>query len=138
MSTEAAVTITDSLDPLVHAFERATIDPRTFRHREHLYVAWCYLRELAVEDALARYVRYLRQLTQALGVPQKFHATMTWAYVVLLDDAMARMPSAGFDELLAANPGLLQHRGGALDSYYDRDELESAEARQRFVLPKRR
>ncbi|HEY5926409.1 MAG TPA: hypothetical protein VIV11_32205 [Kofleriaceae bacterium] len=124
-------------DPLVQAFETATIDPSKFRHREHLYVAWCYLRDWPLEDALARYVRHLRQLTHALGVPQKFHTTMTWAYVALLHDAMERTPSVGFDELLAANPGLLDHRG-ALDVYYDRDQLQSEEARRRFVLPRRR
>jgi hypothetical protein len=28
-------------DPLVQAFEQATLDPTAFHHREHLYVAWC-------------------------------------------------------------------------------------------------
>jgi hypothetical protein len=126
-----------STDPLVQAFETATIDPSQFRHREHLYVAWCYLREWPVEEALARYVRHLRQLACALGVPRKFHATMTWAFVVLLHEAIERTPSVSFDELLAANPGLLDHRT-VLDAYYDRDELQTEQARTRFVLPRRR
>lgn len=124
-------------DPLVRSFEAASIDPAGFRHREHLYVAWCYLCELPLEEALARYVRHLRELTIALGVPDKFHATMTWAYVVLLYEAMQRSPGAGFDELLASNAGLLDHRSGALYEYYDRAQLDSDEARRRFVLPRR-
>ena len=123
-------------DPLVQAFETATVDPASFHHREHLYVAWCYLRELSLEDALARYARYLRQLVIALGVPHKFHATITWAYVVLLHDAMERLPGATFEQLLAANPTLLDHRAGALYAYYNRDQLDSDEARRRFVLPR--
>jgi hypothetical protein len=124
-------------DPLVQAFERAAIDPTKFHHREHLYVAWCYLRALPLEDALARYVHHLRRLANALGVPQKFHATMTWAYVVLLHDAMERSPGASFDELVAMNPAILDHRGGALYAYYDRAQLDADEARRRFVLPRR-
>jgi hypothetical protein len=124
-------------DPLVDAFERATIDPTAFHHREHLYVAWCYLRALPLEEALARYVHHLRILAAALGAPQKFHATMTWAYVVLLDAAMRRAPHATFDELLSDNPALLDHRNGALYDHYARAELESDEARTRFVLPRR-
>jgi hypothetical protein len=124
-------------DPAVVAFERATIDPRTFHHREHLYVAWCYLRALSLEEALARYVRHLRQLAAALGSPQKFHATMTWAYVVLLHAAMERSPGAGFEQLLAENPALADHRGGALDAHYQRAQLDSDEARRYFVLPRR-
>lgn len=118
-------------DPLVRAFEAATIDPSAFGHREHLYVAWCYLRTLPLEEALARYVRHLRALTIALGVPQKFHATMTWAYVLLLHDAMERSPDAPFDDLLP----LLEHPR-AIHAHYDASELASAEARRRFVLPK--
>jgi hypothetical protein len=126
-----------SPDPIVLAFETATLDPATFHHREHLYVAWCYLRALPVEEALARYVHHLRALTIAHGAPGKFHATMTWAYVVLLHEAMERSPGASFDELLAEHPALLDHRAGALHAHYDRAELDSDEARRRFLLPRR-
>jgi hypothetical protein len=125
-------------DPLVRAFEAAAIDPSTFHHREHLYVAWSYLRELALEHALARYVEHLRRLTVALGVPEKYHATITWTYVVALHDAMAQQPELDFDALLRARPDLLDHRSGVLAKHYDRDELDSAAARARFVLPRRR
>ena len=125
-------------DPLVKAFETASVDPAAFHHREHLYVAWCYLRVLSPEDALARYVHHLRNLAAALGVPHKFHATMTWAYIVLLHDAMERSPGASFDDLLAKNPAIADHGSGALYEYYDREELEADEARRRFVLPRRR
>jgi hypothetical protein len=72
-----------------------------------------------------------------LGVPKKFHATMTWAYLILLDEAMHRSPGANFDDVLAQNPALLDHRSGALYAYYDREQLDSEDARQRFVLPSR-
>lgn len=124
-------------DPLVRAFESRTLDPAQFHHREHLYVAWCYLRELPLEEALARYVRHLRELASALGVPGKFHATMTWGYVVLLHAAMEGAPNATFDELLAGNPALADHRSGVLHAFYDSDQLASDEARRRFVLPRR-
>lgn len=123
-------------DPLVEAFERGEVNPAAFHHREHLYVAWCYLRELSVEDALARYVRHLKALTVKLGVPQKFHATITWAWLVALADAMERAPGSAFDALLEANPSLLDARGG-LSRWYGAAELDSARARARFVLPER-
>ena len=129
-----ASTITD---PLVRAFEDASVDPAAFHHREHLYVAWCYLRELTLEEALARYVHFLKRLVVALGVPQKYHATMTWTYVVALHDAMAQAPELGFDALLEGRPDLLDHRSGVLWKHYAKAELESPEARARFVLPRR-
>jgi hypothetical protein len=93
-------------DQAVVAFEHATLDPATFGHREHLYVAWCYLRALPLEEALARYILNLRRITLLSGAPTKFHATMTWAYVVLLHSAMVRSPGADFDRLLGENPAL--------------------------------
>ena len=137
MSTLHEAAEASVVDPLVRAFETSSVDPAAFRHREHLYVAWTYLRALSVEDALARYVHHLRQLTTTLGVPEKFHATITWAYVILLRDAMDRSPGTSFDDLLARNPALLDHDAGALYAHYDRTELASEEARRRFVLPRR-
>jgi hypothetical protein len=124
-------------DQAVVAFEHATLDPATFGHREHLYVAWCYLRALPLEEALARYIRNLRRITLLSGAPTKFHATMTWAYLVLLHSAMVRSPGAGFDRLLGENPALADHRSGLLHAYYDRAQLDSEEARRTFVLPRR-
>lgn len=124
-------------DPAVLAFENQRIDPATFHHREHLYVAWCYLRALPLEEALARYVHHLRGLVAALGAPSKFHATMTWAYVVLLHAAMNRSPDASFAQLIAENPALADHRSGVLYETYDRALLDSEEARRTFVLPRR-
>lgn len=128
---------TSLTDPLVRSFEEMTVDPAQFRHRQHLYVAWCYLRELPLEDALARYVRHLRALTTALGAPRKFHATITWTYMIMLARAMRDSPGATFDELLACHPGLLDHATGVIHAHYDRAELETEEARRHFVLPRR-
>lgn len=121
-------------DPLVRAFEAAAIDPERFGHREHLYVAWCYLRELSLEETLVRYVTHLRRLTIALGVPEKYHATITWAYLVLLHGAMRDDES--FQELLERHPSLLDHKKGMLSQYYSMSELDSPIARERFVLPR--
>jgi hypothetical protein len=125
-------------DPVVVAFEDGTIDPARFDHRTHLYVAWCYLKHLEPEEALLRYVRHLRLLAAKLGVLDKYHATITWGYLVLLDTAMhdPTLAGASFDAVVAKYPSLLDRR--ALYHYYDEEELRSAEARRRFVLPRGR
>ncbi|MGZ3424270.1 MAG: hypothetical protein ACXWUG_13885 [Polyangiales bacterium] len=125
-------------DPLVTAFENGTVDPKAFHHREHLYVAWCYLRELPLEEALARYVRNLRALTRTLGVPEKYHATMTWAYLALLDGLMQEPElRESFEALANKHPSLFDAKDGMLFDHYDQSELQSEAARRRFVLPSR-
>ncbi len=119
-------------DPLVAAFEAARVDPRRFGHRAHLRVAFCYLLDLPLEQALARYLTHLRALTVVLGAPEKLHATLTWTYLALLDDAMHRHPGLHLDALLARCPEL--GRDGPL-LYYAPEVLASETARRRFVLP---
>lgn len=119
---------------LVADFEAGTVDPAAFGHREHLFVAWCYLKDLSLEDALARYVKYLRALTIKLGVPQKFHATITWTFMLLLDEAMQKDREVTFETLLVRHPELLEKR--TLLRLYDQSQLDSAEARERYVLPR--
>ncbi len=125
--------------PRVRAFETAAVDPAAFGHREHLFVAWCYLKELPLEQAVPRYVHYLQRLTRALGAPHKYHATMTWAYLILLSESMSApdLEGADFDALLARCPRLLDVRTGLLHDYYDAGELASDRARSRFILPRR-
>lgn len=125
-------------DGLVRAFEEQTVDPKTFGHRQHLYVAWCYLRALPLEEALVRYVTNLRRLATAHGAPEKYHATITWTYLIALHDAMAEHTELDFDELLRECPALLDHRNGVLAAHYDPEELASARARHRFILPRPR
>ena len=132
------MTTPDPDDPLVRAFEAAAVDPATFGHREHLYVAWWYLSRLPLEEALARYVRHLRRLTEVLGVPDKYHATITWTWMLVVHGAMQepRLQGCDFETLLREVPALLQR--GTLLTFYDRSELDSDEARRRFVLPRAR
>jgi hypothetical protein len=63
---------------------------------------------------------------------------MTWAYVVMLHDAMERAPGASFEAILAEHPALLDHKTGALYAHYTAAELEDPVAKRRFVLPRRR
>ena len=131
MSTDLLLT-----DALIQQFEAAAV--RDFSHRDHLHVAWHYLHALPLELALARFVQGLRRLTLALGAPQKFHTTISWAYVVLLHEAIAQAPDEAFDQLLARRPELLMHPHGALATLYSPAQLAADAARERFVFPERR
>jgi hypothetical protein len=133
--------MTDS--EIVSAFEELTLPAASFRHREHLLVAWSYLRELPFAEAGARFARNLRRFARAHGAEAKYHETITWAYLSLLGERMHagagfRSPGASFDAFLAANPGLLAPAHGALAAFYDAETLASPLAREVFVLPRPR
>jgi hypothetical protein len=125
-------------DDVVRAFEACALPAELFKHRDHLLVAWTYLRALSFADAGARFAANLRRFARAHGAEAKYHETITWAYLALMSERLHASPSASFEELLAANPDLLDHEHGALAALYDAETLASPVARAAFVLPRPR
>ncbi|MEM7076980.1 MAG: hypothetical protein AAF484_17980 [Pseudomonadota bacterium] len=87
--------------------EDHTLTPDGFSHRAHLGVAFEILRRHDVFDAMAIYARGLRHLTRVAGVPEKFNATITLAFMSLVAQRMAGTDHNGAEEFLSANPDLL-------------------------------
>jgi hypothetical protein len=122
---------------LVAAFDALVIRPEDFHHREHVRLAFALLRREGDLAAAAFAFRAgLRRFATAVGVAGKYHETITWAYLAIIAELMAGGVYASSDELLAANPDLLDHQHGALARHYDVAELvASPHARVTFVLP---
>ncbi len=114
---------------LVARFESCALPPWAFGHREHLFVAWTYLRAAPFEDAAQRFVTSLKRFAAHHGATSKFHATVTWTLLFVLADAIDANPKADFDALLAARPDLLDARS-ILTSLFDGDVLDSDRARR--------
>jgi hypothetical protein len=122
---------------LLTSFEAGRLAANEFGHREHVRVAFLYLR--SSEDfgaAGARFRAALRAFTVTHGVPQKFHETLTWAWLALVREKMEGHRDLTSEALLARCPELA--RADALSSVYDLAALIADPlARQVFVLPRR-
>jgi hypothetical protein len=116
----------------IAAFEACTLPPSEFSHRAHVRLAWLYLREAPLLDALTRFVAGVKRYAGSLGASAKYHETITWAYMFLIHERMARAAYATFDEFAEANPDLFD---AALAAYYRPETLASEFARTTFVLP---
>jgi len=116
---------------------RAQLDQRLpdFDHRAHLRVAWRLCQLEPLPSALARISAGLRRATALVGARDKYHETLTWAWMMLVAEREAEAePGQSFAAFEAQNPDLFRGRT-ALDRRYDRATLDSARARARFVLP---
>jgi hypothetical protein len=123
---------------LLAAFESCTLAPEAFGHREHVRVAWLILRaHPRFEDGAQRFCAGLRRFAEANGKPGLYHETITWAYLVLVNERMRASGDAGFEELAAANGDLFEPGLGGLMPYYEAGELRSERARGAFLLPRR-
>jgi hypothetical protein len=127
-----------TVESLVQSFEAAELPPGGFRHREHVRVAWWYLRQYPWPVALERFRTGLRRFAEAQGAAQKYHETITTAYVLLINE---RLEDGGRDldwEAFATrHADLLAWPPSILDRYYRPETLASDLARRAFVMPDR-
>lgn len=120
----------------IAAFESGDIDPGSFDHEAHVYVGWQYVRKYPLGEAVSRFTGALRRLTARLRVPDKYHDTISWFYLLLIAE---RSIDAGDDwnTFRRDNDDLFSRDNNILDRYYSRELLESERARNSFVLPDR-
>lgn len=123
--------------PAIEQFEAGDIDPETFGHDAHLYVAWSYLQVTDLLDAIARYRAALQRLTRKLGAEAKYHETITWFYLVAIAERLQSDPGSDWSVFRQSNPELFERGAAWLRRYYSEDRLWSTRARQTFVLPDR-
>jgi hypothetical protein len=121
---------------LVARFEDTTLPADAFGHREHVRIAWLLLREAPFEVAALRFCGALRRYAASLGKAERYHETITWAYLALVNQRLRAGGAQDFDAFARANPDLLHRTGGALAQLYDRATLESPLARRVFLLPR--
>jgi hypothetical protein len=123
-------------DGLVRAFESCREPAAGFHHADHVRVAWLYLGRMPLLAAAERFTTRLRLFAEAQGKPDRYHETITIAYLLLIHDRIvARGRGRMWREFAEANPDLLAWRPSILDRYYSPATLDSATARHTFVWP---
>lgn len=141
ISTPAKKRIDSSTTPgggnraLIAEFEEGRA-PGAFHHADHVRVAFAYVSEFGVLEAIGRFSAALRRFAIAKGKPRLYHQTITWAYLLLIHERMARTSCAqDWEEFSERNPDLLVWKGGILERYYSQRTLDSDLARHTFVFP---
>lgn len=118
------------------AFEAGSLDPEAFDHEAHVYVGWLYLERFPLLETIGRYSQALRSLTTKLGVPDKYHETITWFFLALIAERREATRGHGWFAFRSENDDLF-HGARLLARYYSKECLMSDHARQAFVLPDR-
>ncbi len=129
------MTAVDALQKELAAFEAADIAPDDFDHEAHVRVAWTMLGVADLDECLRRYPLALKRITRRLGVPEKFHATVTGFLLLLIAERRAATPDAGWTAFRRANPDLMSGSSRLLSRHYSSKRLQSELARSQFLLP---
>jgi hypothetical protein len=120
----------------IELFEAGSIPPTAFHHVDHVRLAFCYLIQYSPLEALGRFSTALQRFAQMHGKQNLYHETITWAYLLLIHERMARCtPTESWESFAAGNPDLLTWKESILHRYYTPATLQSDLAKRVFVFP---
>jgi len=122
----------------VELFEAGTIDVDAFDHNAHIYLAWLYLEKHALPEAIQKFSAALKRLTTQLGIPGKYHETITWFFMFLIEERREESSTCDWYAFRRENDDLFARgEDGILNRYYKHATLGSDRARRSFLLPDR-
>ena len=126
------ITMTD--EEFLSALERCELPPEAFTHAAHVRAGYLYVRAGGFDAALGRIRTAIRRYATHLGKAEKYHETITVAYLALIQRRLCeRGDVGGWRGFREQNQDLFER--DFLLGYYRRSELESELARRIFVLP---
>jgi hypothetical protein len=121
---------------LYEQFEQGTLSNESFHHRDHVRMAFLYLSKYPALEAVQRFCGALQRFAAAKGKPHLYHETITWAYLFLIRERLARAERRPhWDEFSKSNADLLNWKDGVLGRYYRTETLASELARTVFIFP---
>jgi hypothetical protein len=119
-------------------FESGAVPPESFHHADHVRLAFEYLSRYSLLEALTRFCAALKSFAAAHGKAMLYHETITWAYLFLIHERMARATGPqSWAQFSDSNPDLFVWKGGILAMLYRPETLHSELARATFILPDR-
>lgn len=125
-------------EAFMEQFEDCTLPTAVFDHYHHVKLAWLYLQRFPLLEAVANFSAGIKRYATAKGAADRYHETITWAFLFLIHQRHAAGgESPLWEAFAAANSDLLNWQENILKRYYCEETLQSAEAKRMFVLPDR-
>lgn len=120
---------------LLQGFVSTTLPVDQFHHAQHVRVAWLFVRTHGMPAALGEFTTAIKRFAEAKGAHGLYHETITWAFLLIVSERLARAPADDWTAFAAENADLLSWKPSVLDRYYSKELLGSALARTTFVMP---
>jgi hypothetical protein len=111
----------------------ATAAAGRFGHREHVHLTWLAVRHAGVPAAVSLVSDGIQRTARYAAAPQKYHATISRAWVELVGHHAAEHGEDDFTAFACHHPALLDKR--LLARFYRPATLASPQARTGWVEP---
>jgi hypothetical protein len=120
----------------MEAFESCALPNDSFHHADHVKMAFLYLQKYKPLEALGHFSSALTRFATAHGKPNLYNETITWAFLLLIRERIARTNSPQtWSEFSATNTDLLRWDDNILEKYYRPETLTSELAKNVFLFP---
>ena len=120
---------------LCDRFLDASLPADQFHHRQHVHVAWLFVQQHGMPAALGEFSDALKRFAVAKGAHGLYHETITWAFLLIINERQARQAASTWAEFAEVNTDLLSWKPSILERYYSKELLTSEQARRSFVMP---
>jgi len=117
---------------LVDRLERCLLGKEEFHHRDHLTVAVVYLYASDLETAMDRMRASLKRFAAHHGVTGLYHETLTRFWLLQVERRLDRREC--LEQTVRKIQEKLSDKNLAF-GYYSREQIESKEAREKWIEP---
>jgi hypothetical protein len=104
-----------------------------FTHRDHVELAWSYLRLYSIDDAAEIMAAAIRHVARRHGAEDKYPNTITRAWLHFVAVHIERCGADSFEAFIDRNPDLLDSQ--LIQHFYSRELLFSEPARASWTAP---
>ena len=104
-----------------------------FGHRQHVQLTWLAVRRCGMPKAISLVSDGIQRTARYAGAPQKYHATVSRAWVELVAYHVNERPEPDFDAFVEHHSALLDKR--LLSRFYRSATLAAPSARDGWVEP---
>lgn len=118
----------------ISQFEACTLDPKHFDHLGHIRLGWLYATQNALPDAISKTCDGIQRFAGSLGAHDKFHYTLTEAFVRLIALRQAESPAISFDQFLNQNTDLVDNALNLIHQHYSEALLATNDAKRHSVV----
>jgi hypothetical protein len=122
-------------DPELAAILQDIVGPdRAFRHRQHINLAFVAVRRYGMPEAVNKVCAWIRQIAAYERAPQKYHHTVSRAWVEMIAHHVSADPDLSeFDRFAQRHPALLDKR--LVMRHYRSATLAADQARHGWTQP---
>lgn len=119
---------------LLERLQDGTLPAAEFNHYNHVRAAWHCLNALPLREAAHSFRDVLLSYVRRLGAEDKFHLTLTFAFMHLIHERMKTSP-ADWEGFVAANVDLFEDAKAVVAQFYSAGRLLDERAKRQFVEP---